>query len=63
MMQASGEKAVRDEFPTATIVRPAQVFSPEDKLLNLIGSMCRYIPRPCVAASCLMLRARPYQTT
>jgi hypothetical protein len=57
MMQASGEKAVRDEFPTATIVRPAQVFSPEDKLLNLIGSMCG---SHGVTASCLMLRARPY---
>lgn len=31
----AGERAVRDAFPNATIVRPGQMFGPEDWLLNL----------------------------
>jgi len=33
-----GEKAVREVFPEATIVRPPQMFGPEDWLLNAIAS-------------------------
>ncbi|KAK4689809.1 NADH dehydrogenase (ubiquinone) 1 alpha subcomplex subunit 9, partial [Tremellales sp. Uapishka_1] len=33
----AGERAVRDAFPEATIVRPGQLFGPEDWLLNGIA--------------------------
>ena len=32
--QAEGEKEVLDAFPDATIIRPADIFGPEDRFLN-----------------------------
>ncbi|ORX80950.1 NAD(P)-binding protein [Basidiobolus meristosporus CBS 931.73] len=42
--KAEGEKVVRQEFPEATIVRPAQVFGHEDKLLSDIGYFKKMLP-------------------
>ena len=48
MRQARGEMAVREEFPDATIVRPATFFGHEDHFLNyyacmlLVGLPCRH---------------------
>ncbi len=42
--KAAGEKAVREEFPEAIVVRPATVFGPEDRFLNLIGEMQERLP-------------------
>jgi len=36
--KASGEMAVQDAFPGATIVRPSWLFGPEDDLLNSLAS-------------------------
>jgi len=33
----AGERAVRDAFPEATIVRPAGMYGPEDWLLNAMA--------------------------
>jgi uncharacterized protein YbjT (DUF2867 family) len=33
----AGERAVRDAFPEATIVRPAGLYGPEDWLLNAMA--------------------------
>ena len=35
-----GERAVRDAFPEATIVRPAPLFGAEDWLLNAMAREC-----------------------
>jgi NADH dehydrogenase (ubiquinone) 1 alpha subcomplex subunit 9 len=43
--KARGEEAVRAEAPGATIVRPADVFGPEDRFLNLFASMYNVFPR------------------
>jgi uncharacterized protein YbjT (DUF2867 family) len=43
--KAAGEEAVRAEAPGATIVRPADVFGPEDRLLNLYAKMYQVFPR------------------
>ena len=42
--KGEGEKAVRDAFPDATIVRPSIVFGPEDQLTNRLASMARALP-------------------
>jgi len=38
-MKALGEKAVLEKFPTATIMRPAEVYGMEDKYLNRFAYM------------------------
>jgi nucleoside-diphosphate-sugar epimerase len=43
--KAKGEEAVRAEAPGATIVRPADVFGPEDRFLNLFAKMYSLFPR------------------
>lgn len=43
--KAAGEEAVRAEAPGATIVRPADIFGPEDRFLNLFAKMYQTFPR------------------
>lgn len=43
--KAAGEDAVRAIAPGATIVRPAAVFGPEDRLTNLFAAMHKLLPR------------------
>lgn len=38
--KARGEEAVRQEFNDAIIIRPADVFGPEDNFLNMIATRC-----------------------
>src|SRR5438045_8537856 len=42
--KAAGEQAVRDAFPTATILRPSIVFGPEDQFFNRFGAMATISP-------------------
>jgi uncharacterized protein YbjT (DUF2867 family) len=42
--KAEGEAAVREVFPTATIVRPSIVFGPEDDFFNRFGQMAALSP-------------------
>jgi uncharacterized protein YbjT (DUF2867 family) len=42
--KAAGEQAVRDAFPTATILRPSIVFGPEDQFFNRIAAMAMISP-------------------
>lgn len=48
--KADGERAVRDAFPCATIIRPSLVFGPEDKLSNRFAGMARLPLLPVIAA-------------
>lgn len=43
-LKAVAETEVLERFPEATIVRPAPLFGPEDKLTNAYGIMLRYWP-------------------
>jgi uncharacterized protein YbjT (DUF2867 family) len=43
--KARGEEAVRAVAPGATIIRPADVFGPEDRFLNLFAMMSHTFPR------------------
>ena len=43
--KARGEEAVRAVAPGATIIRPATVFGPEDRFLNLFARMYSTLPR------------------
>jgi uncharacterized protein YbjT (DUF2867 family) len=42
--KAAGEQAVRDAFPTATILRPSIVFGPEDQFFNRFAAMAMLAP-------------------
>jgi len=42
--KAAGEQAVRDAFPTATILRPSIVFGPEDDFFNRFAAMAMLSP-------------------
>jgi uncharacterized protein YbjT (DUF2867 family) len=42
--KAAGEAAVRDAFPTATILRPSVVFGPEDQFFNRFAAIAMMSP-------------------
>lgn len=42
--KAAGEQAIRDAFPTATILRPSIVFGPEDRFFNKFAEMAMFSP-------------------
>jgi len=48
--KAEGERAVREIFPDATIIRPSLVFGPEDDLTNRFAAMARLPFLPVIAA-------------
>lgn len=42
--KALGERAVREAFPKATILRPSLVFGPEDQFFNRFASYATFLP-------------------
>lgn len=42
--KGEGERAVREAFPSATIMRPSVVFGPEDKFFNKFAAMLAPVP-------------------
>lgn len=42
--KAAGEAAVRDAFPTVTILRPSVVFGPEDQFFNRFATIAMFMP-------------------
>ena len=50
--KGEGEKAVRDVFPNATIIRPSIVFGVEDMLTNRLAGLSRLPVLPVIAPKC-----------
>ncbi len=50
--KGEGEKAVRDAFPDATIIRPSIVFGVEDMLTNRLAGLSRLPALPVIAPKC-----------
>ena len=50
--KGEGEKAVRDAFPNATIIRPSIVFGVEDMLTNRLAGLSRLPALPVIAPKC-----------
>jgi uncharacterized protein YbjT (DUF2867 family) len=48
-MKAVGDKEVRDAFPEATIIKPADMFAREDRFLNHFANMHWFIGVPLVS--------------
>ena len=48
--KGEGEAAVREAFPSATIIRPSLVFGPEDELTNRFAGMAQLPFLPVIAA-------------
>ena len=42
--KAEGERAVREAFPKAVILRPSVIFGPEDGFFNKFAAMARFLP-------------------
>ena len=42
--KAAGEKAVKEAFPDAVIVRPSAVFGQQDRFFNMFASLARFTP-------------------
>jgi uncharacterized protein YbjT (DUF2867 family) len=42
--KAEGERAVRETFPNAVILRPSLIFGPEDGFFNKFAAMARFLP-------------------
>src|SRR5207245_889650 len=42
--KAAGEEAVRDAFPTATVLRPSVVFGAEDQFFNRLAALAMMSP-------------------
>jgi NADH dehydrogenase len=42
--KAQGEKAIREGFPSAVILRPSIIFGPEDGFFNRFADLARYLP-------------------
>jgi NADH dehydrogenase len=42
--KAGGEAAVREAYPTATVLRPSIVFGPEDQFFNRFATMAQLLP-------------------
>ena len=47
--KGQGEKAVREAFPAATIIRPSLVFGPEDQLTNRFAGLAQFPILPVIA--------------
>ena len=50
--KGEGEKAVRNAFPNATIIRPSIVFGVEDMLTNRLAGLSRLPALPVIAPKC-----------
>jgi NADH dehydrogenase len=48
--KGEGERAIREIFPNATIIRPSLVFGPEDKITNRLAGLGRLPFLPVIAA-------------
>jgi uncharacterized protein YbjT (DUF2867 family) len=48
--KCEGELAIRDAFPSATIIRPSLVFGPEDQITNRLAGLARLPFLPVIAA-------------